>query len=293
MRKYVALAIINASKSIVLKCGIMDWNDKLGKIRAKIAEKDKILVAFSGGVDSSLLAKICRDILGENALCIILDSETLPRSELKYAEELARSMGLKYEVVKCSSLADEDFLKNPSNRCYYCKMSSFKTLKSMAEERGINCIADGMNLSDYDDYRPGIAACDEMGIWHPFVDAGISKEDIRDIARNMGLSFWNKPSSACLSSRIPYEERITIENLKMVELAEDFLKCRGFGQLRVRAHGNLARIELLGNDIERAMHCREEISKELKSIGFLYVALDMEGFRSGSMNEILSTAESG
>jgi len=293
MRKYVGPAIINASKSIILKCGIMDWNDKLGKIRAKIAEKDKILVAFSGGVDSSLLAKIGRDILGENALCIILDSETLPRSELKYAEKLARSLCLKYEVVKCSLLTDEEFLKNPPNRCYYCKRSSFKMLKSMAEERGINCIADGMNLSDYDDYRPGIAACDEMEIWHPFVDAGISKEEIRDIARNMGLPFWNKPSSACLSSRIPYEERITIENLKMVELAEDFLKCRGFGQLRVRAHGNLARIELLGNDIEKALHFKGEISKELKSIGFSHVTLDMEGFRSGSMNEVLTTAAKG
>lgn len=268
----------------------MDWKDKLGKIRAKIAEKDKILVAYSGGVDSSLLAKISRDILRENALCIILDSETLPRSELKYAEEVGRSLGLKYEVVKCSSLADEEFLKNPPNRCYYCKKSSFKKLKSMAAERGIDCIADGMNLSDYDDYRPGIAACDEMGIWHPFVDAGISKEDIREIARNMGLSFWNKPSSACLSSRIPYEERITIENMKIVERAEDFLKCLGFGQLRVRAHGNLARIELLDNDIEKALHFKGEISKELKSIGFSYVTLDLEGFRSGSMNEVLTTA---
>jgi uncharacterized protein len=273
--------------------GIMDWKDKLEKIRAKIAEKDKILVAFSGGVDSSLLAKISRDILGENALCIILDSETLPRSELKYAEEVARSLGLKYEAVKCSSLADEEFLKNPQNRCYYCKKSSFKKLKSIALEREIDCIADGMNLSDYDDYRPGIAACDEIGIWHPFVDAEISKEDIREIACNMGLSFWNKPSSACLSSRIPYGERITIENLKMVELAEDFLKCLGFGQLRVRAHGNLARIELLDNDNEKALHFKGEISKELKSIGFSYVTLDMEGFRSGSMNEVLTTAAKG
>lgn len=268
--------------------GIMDWKDKLEKIREKIAEKDKILVAFSGGVDSSLLAKISRDILGDNALCIILDSETLPRSELKYAEELARSWGLKYEAIKCSSLADEEFLKNTPNRCYYCKKSSFKKLKSIAVERGINCVADGMNLSDYDDYRPGIAACNETGIWHPFVDVGISKEDIRDIARNMGLSFWNKPSSACLSSRIPYGERITIENLKRVELAEDFLKSLDFRQLRVRAHGNLARIELLDNDVKGAMHCREEISKELKSIGFSYITLDLEGFRSGSMNEVLT-----
>lgn len=224
----------------------MDWKNKLEKIREKIAEKEKIIVAFSGGVDSSLLAKISRDTLGENALCIILDSETLPRSELDHANDLARSLDLKHEVVKCSPLVDEEFLKNSPTRCYYCKKSCFKTLNSIAAERGIKCIADGMNLSDYDDYRPGIAACEEMGIWHPFVDAGISKEDIREIARKIGLQVWNKPSSACLSSRIPYGERITVENLKMVELAEDFLKCLGFGQLRVRAHGNLARIELPG-----------------------------------------------
>ena len=166
--------------------------------------------------------------MGENALCIILDSETLPRRELKYAEELAGSLGLNYQVVKSSSLTDDEFLKNPSNRCYFCKNSSFTMLKLIAAERGITCVADGTNISDLDDYRPGIAACDEMGIWHPFVDAGISKVDIRDIARNMGQSFWNKPSSACLSSRIPSGERITNENLKIVELAADFLKCFGF-----------------------------------------------------------------
>lgn len=223
----------------------MNWSDKLADIRRKIAEKETILVAYSGGVDSSLLAKIAWDVLGENSLCIILDSVTLPRSELRYAEELARSLGLNYEVAKCRSLADEEFVQNPPNRCYHCKKASFTMLKSIATERGIACIADGMNLSDYDDYRPGIVACEEMGVWHPFVDAGISKEDIREIAKNMDLSFWNKPSSACLSSRIPYGEKITVENLKMAELAEDFLKGLGFWQVRVRTHGKLARIELL------------------------------------------------
>lgn len=269
----------------------MDWPDKLTDIRRKIAEKEKLLVAYSGGVDSSLLAKIARDVLGDNSLCIILDSETLPRSELRYAEELARSLGLNYEVVRCTSLAKEEFVRNPPNRCYYCKKASFALLKIMATERGIACIADGMNLSDYDDYRPGIAACNEMGIWHPFVDAGISKGDIREIAQNIGLPFWDKPSSACLSSRIPYGEKITIEKLKMVELAEDFLKGLGFLQVRVRTHGKLARVELIGKDIGNALYSREEISKELKSIGFLYVTIDLDGFRSGSMNEVLTMAE--
>jgi uncharacterized protein len=217
----------------------------------------------------------------------------LPRSELKYAVELARSLHLNCEVVKCPSLSDEEFVKNLPNRCYFCKKASFELLKALAAERGIACIGDGLNLSDYDDHRPGIAACEELGIWHPFVDAGISKEDIREIARNVGLPFWNKPSSACLSSRIPYGERITVENLKRVELAEDFLKRLGFGQVRVRAHGKLARIELLSKDMERALICRQEIAGELKSLGFLYAAIDLEGFRSGSMNEVLTMAERG
>ncbi len=269
----------------------MDWSDKLADIRRRIAEKEKILVAYSGGIDSSLLAKIARDVLDGNALCVILDSETLPRSELMYAKDLARSLGLNYEVAECSSLSVEEFVQNPHNRCYYCKKTSFKMLKSLAAERGIACIADGMNLSDYDDYRPGIAACSEMGIWHPFVDAGIAKEDIREIAKNMGLPFWDKPSSACLSSRIPYGEKITAKNLRMVERAEDFLKGLGFLQVRVRAHGKLARIELLGKDIEKGLNFKEEIAKELRSIGFLYVTIDLDGFRSGSMNEVLRMAE--
>lgn len=271
----------------------MDWSDKLANISRKIAEKEKILVAYSGGVDSSLLAKIARDVLEENALCIILDSETLPRSELVYAKDLARSLGLNYEVAKCPSLAEDEFVQNHHNRCYYCKKVSFAMLENLADERDIACIADGMNLSDYDDYRPGITACNEMGIWHPFVDAGISKEDIREIAKNMGLPFWDKPSSACLSSRIPYGEKITVENLRMVELAEDYLKALGFLQVRVRTHGKLARIELLGKDIEKALNSKEKISKELKSIGFLYVTIDLDGFRSGSMNEVLRIAGRG
>jgi len=269
----------------------MDLCDKLTDVKKKIAEKEKILVAYSGGVDSSLLAKIARDVLGKSALCVIIDSETLPRSELIYAAELAKSLDLNYEATKCPSLSLEEFVQNRSNRCYFCKKTSFTILKILAKERGIDCVSDGMNLSDYDDYRPGIAACREMGIWHPFVDAGISKEEIRKIAKNMGLPFWNRPSAACLSSRIPYGERITIENLRMVELAEGLLKTLNFGQLRVRAHANLARIELLGNDIDKAMLHREEISKELKSIGFSFITLDMNGFRSGSMNEVLMTAE--
>jgi len=266
----------------------MTWSEKLADLKQRIASKDRILVAYSGGVDSSLLAKIACDILKDNALCVILDSETLARSELLQAEKQARRFGLNYMLLKCPMLSKEEFLKNPPNRCYICKKASFEALGRLARDMGISCIADGLNLSDYDDYRPGIKACYELGIWHPFVDAGISKQDIREIARNLGLSFWNKPSSACLSSRIPYGELITVENLKMVEQAEDFLKDLGFLQLRVRAHGKLARIELSEEDLRRALDIKEQIVSKLKAIGFTFVTVDLQGFKSGSMNDMLS-----
>ena len=264
----------------------MNRADKLEDLKKRIAEKEKLLVAYSGGVDSSLLAKVARDVLGDGTLAVILDSETMPRSELLQAMALAKSQGLNCQVTEFSILADEQFLQNPANRCYICKKKSAAVLKSVAAEKGISCIADGVNLSDYGDYRPGIAACNEEGIWHPFVDAHITKEDIRILAHSLNLPVWNKPSSACLSSRIPYGEPITPENLRMAEEAEEYLKSRGFGQLRVRVHGRMARIELLKQDMAGAIEESDGIARMLKSIGFDYVALDLQGFRSGSMNEV-------
>ena len=268
----------------------MNCTDKLEYLRKRIKEKECLLVAFSGGVDSSLLAKVAKDVLGMKALSIILDSETMPRSELKLAEETAESLGLNYRVAKFSILMDEKFIENPATRCYICKKKSAGVLAKIAYQQGISCIADGVNLSDYKDFRPGIKACNEEGIWHPFVDAEMTKEDIRIVAQRQGLANWNKPSSACLSSRIPYGEKITDENLGMVEEAEDYLKSLGFMQLRVRAHGRMARIELQKPDMQRALNCCDEIVKKLKDIGFKYVTLDLIGFRSGSMNEVLWTS---
>jgi len=267
--------------------GTLNQADKLEDLRKRIAEKGKLLVAYSGGVDSSLLANVAHDVLGDKALAVILDSETMPRSELQHATALAKSLGLNYRAAEFSILGEEQFLQNPATRCYICKKKSALLLKSIAKEEGISCIADGVNLSDYRDYRPGIAAGDEEGIWHPFVDAAITKEEIRSMAHSLGLSVWNKPSSACLATRIAYGQPITPDGLAMVEEAEEYLKSRGFGQLRVRSHGRMARIELLNQDMARAMNCRDEIVKMLKSIGFDYVALDLQGFRSGSMNEVI------
>jgi uncharacterized protein len=263
----------------------MNRADKLEDLKTRIAEEGKLLVAYSGGVDSSLLASVANDVLGDRALAVILDSETMPRCELENARELAQSLGLNYRVAEFSILMEEQFMQNPVTRCYICKKKSVAVLKSIAEEEDISCIADGVNLSDYGDYRPGIAACDEEGIWHPFVDAAITKEDIRVLAKSLDLSVWNKPSSACLASRIAYGEPITQERLRMVEEAEEYLKSLGFLQLRVRVHGRMARIELLKQDMAKATDGSDEIAKMLKAIGFDYVALDLQGFRSGSMNE--------
>jgi pyridinium-3,5-biscarboxylic acid mononucleotide sulfurtransferase len=263
----------------------MNRANKLEDLKKRIAEKGKLLVAYSGGVDSSLLAKVAHDALGGNALAVILDSIVMPRSELEGAKEQARSLGLNYRIAEFPILKDEQFCTNPVTRCYICKKRSAAVLKSIAREEGIGCIADGVNLSDFRDYRPGIAACDEEGIWHPFVDAAITKEDIRALARNLGLALWNKPSAACLASRIPYGQPITSESLRMVQEAEEYLRSLGFLQQRVRSHGRVARIELQEQDMARGLNCRDEIARTLKAIGFDYVALDLEGFRSGSMDE--------
>jgi uncharacterized protein len=269
----------------------MDCTGKLEDLKKRISEKESILVAYSGGVDSSLLAKVATEVLANRALCIILDMEAMPRSELQHAKDLAHSLGLNYRVEKCHLLEKREFVENPSTRCYFCKKECIKTLKSIAKEEGIAFIADGVNLSDYEDYRPGIKACDEEGVWHPFVEACITKEDIRAMAREMNLSFWNKPSAACLASRIPYGERITAGKLALVEQAEDLLKSLGFSQVRVRSHGRIARIEVPKEDMERALTFGDKISKELRQMGFQYAALDLEGFRSGSMNEVLWTSK--
>ena len=265
----------------------MSLDDKLKDLKDRIREKGRLLISYSGGVDSSLLAKLAHDVLGEGAVAVILDSEIYPRSELEEAVALAESLGLELRVERFSILDDQAFSQNPSTRCYICKKSSSAILKRVAQKEGMSCIADGVNADDLDDYRPGIAACSEEGIWHPFVDSGITKKDIRTLAQDMGLPVWDKPSSACLASRIPYNERITREGLRMVEEGEEYLKSLGFGQLRVRSQGKTARIELEEQELERALACRQEIVMRLKCIGFEYVTLDLEGYRSGSLNEVL------
>jgi uncharacterized protein len=268
----------------------MNQADKLEELKQKIREKQRLVVSYSGGVDSSLLALLAREALGDNALAVILDSETLPRRELAEAVALAEGLGLNFRVARHDILQQEPFRENPPHRCYICKKSAIALLKSIAAAEGISYIADGLNRDDCRERRPGTAACDEAGIWHPFVEAGMGKEDIRAAALDLSLPVWNKPSSACLASRVPYGQPLTGQRLHMVEAAEDLLKKLGLGQLRVRAEGVGARIELEKQEMEKALKMGEEISSKLKALGFSYVSLDLEGYRSGSMDEVLWTS---
>jgi uncharacterized protein len=265
----------------------MDISAKRELILEKLRARGSIVIAFSGGVDSSLLAVLAKAALGAKSRCVLLDSPVVPRQAIAEAREIARRHGLPFEIIPVRILADEQFRANPSERCYWCKKNSAAVLAKRATELGFACIADGMNVSDTGEHRPGLRASTEEGIVHPFIEAGITKADIRAIAREMNLEFSDKPSAACLSSRIPYGDEITVDKLHMVEEAEAFLHGAGFSQVRVRMHKKIARIELPEAEMQKLLAMHGDVTSTLKSIGFLYVTLDIEGYRSGSMDEVL------
>jgi uncharacterized protein len=268
----------------------LNTTDKIEFLKKKINEKKKLLVAFSGGVDSTVVAKLAVDVLGENSRALIVNSETYSSSELGNAENVARELGIKYVVLKFSELDNPEFVANPPDRCYICKQEFAKILRSYADEYDISTIADGVITSDFNEHRPGIKAVDEAGFWHPLVEAGVNKQNVRDIAKELGLSIHEKPSSACLSSRIPYGEKISIDKLHRIEKSEAFIRSLGFDQVRVRNYGNkLARIEVYKAEIEILLKpdILDKITRKLKDIGFNYITVDLEGYRSGSMDEVL------
>jgi len=259
-------------------------------LKGILANTGGILVAYSGGVDSTLLLRVAMEVLGERALAVTATSETYPSHEVDEAVCLANEMGARLRVIHTQELDMAEFASNPPERCFYCKQELFGKLVAIAEEEGLPVVADGSNVDDAGDYRPGTKAAAQLGVRHPLREAGLTKADVRELSRELGLPTWDKPSFACLASRFPYGDSITREGLKQVAAAEQLLRDLGFRQLRVRHHGETARIEVGLQDLGAAVQpeTRERIVSEFRKLGYLYVTLDLEGYRTGSMNRVLA-----
>ncbi len=262
---------------------------KYEELKKALKKMGKVLVAFSGGVDSTFLLKVARDVLGENVLAVIAGSETYPEKERKEAERLARKLNVRYKMIRTQELENPDFAANPPQRCYFCKRELFAKLKDIAKEEGISSILDGSNYDDLKDFRPGAKAARELAIRSPLKEVRLRKHEIRQLSQKLNLPTWNKPSLACLSSRFPYYTRIETESLRRVAQAEECLKKLGFSQIRVRHHGQIARIELEPDEFPKIMEreIRKAVIRNLKKLGYIYITLDLAGYRTGSMNEPL------
>jgi uncharacterized protein len=263
---------------------------RLDALRERLRRWGSALIAFSGGVDSTFLLRVARDELGDRVVAATALSPTYPQREVDEARGLAAGMGVRHLFVDTDEVNIPGYSDNPPERCYYCKTELFRLLREVAREQGLAVVCDGSNADDLGDYRPGRQAAREHGIESPLAELGFRKDEIRRLSRELGLTTWNKPAYACLASRFPYGEKITPQRLAAVDQAEELLRRYVPGQLRVRCHGSVARIEVTPDDFARAMENSAAIVAGLKECGFRYVALDLEGYRTGSMNEVLAGA---
>ncbi|MHA1380298.1 MAG: ATP-dependent sacrificial sulfur transferase LarE [Candidatus Helarchaeota archaeon] len=263
-------------------------NQKIDNVHAILNNK-KVLVAFSGGVDSSVVTSLAQDVC-DKILAVTADSKTFTKEELENAKEVALELGVKWKKINFDELSNNKFVQNPPNRCYYCKKELMIRLKTIQNRENLNCIIDGTNADDIGDHRPGLLALQELKIRSPLAEAGITKKEVREIAKNRKLSVWQRPSMACLSSRFPYGEKITEEKLLMVERAEKFIKkTYAIKVVRVRHYGKMARIEVGRDEMENllSINILNDINNYLINLGFIYVTLDLQNYRTGSMNELL------
>ena len=265
--------------------------EKYQQLQAIFKEMDRTLIAYSGGVDSALIAKVAQDVLGDRVLAITAMSPSLLSEELVEAEEQAASMGIAHEIVETQEMENPNYTSNPINRCYFCKSELHDTLKPLALERGYPYVVDGVNADDLRDYRPGIQAAKERGVRSPLAEVGLSKLEVRELSKQLGLAWWDKPAQPCLSSRFPYGEAITLEKLQRVGRAEIYLRKLGYRNLRVRSEGQTARIELPPEKIQEFVINTDlsQVVKAFQNYGFSYVTLDLEGYRSGKLNQVLGS----
>lgn len=283
------MRLFGFEKTIRRKGKIMDKKEKLDALKEILKSMESAVICFSGGVDSTFLLKVASDVLKDRVMAVTASSSTFPEREMKEAIEFARKLNIKHMVIKSEELEIEGFSKNPKNRCYYCKKELFSKILDIAQKNGFKFVADGANADDTGDYRPGMMAAKELGVRSPLLEAGLTKDDIRELSREMGLNTWNKPSFACLSSRVPYGQEITEAKLHMIDAAEQYLLDLGFRQVRVRHHGEIARIEVAPEERRKFFDEKvmDSVADRLKNIGFSYVTLDLKGYRTGSMNEVL------
>src|SRR2546423_747034 len=260
-------------------------HQKLAVLRERIRQVDSCAVAFSGGVDSTFVLQVAQEVLGTRLVGVTALSESLPTGELEAAQDLARQIGARHVVLRTFETRDENYLANAANRCYFCKTEMYMRIGDLARSKGFDCVLDGLNRDDLDDRRPGRAAAIEHGVISPLVDAGLTKSEVRKLSRQFGLPTWDKPALACLSSRIPHGTPITLQSLSQVDRAETFLRKLGVGQVRVRHHGQTARIEVEPRDFSLVRSHQSEIANRLNALGFSDVVLDPEGYKIASVSE--------